>query len=731
MRAILLLFLFAFAQAGAHAFTPPSRLVVVSDDNYPPYLFRTDDGALQGILKDKWELWSRRTGVPVQVRGEKWAEAQASVRSDAADVIDALVRTPTRDGEYDFSREKVPMEARVFFQRDISGIRDAASLRGFHVGAKAGSACSEWLRAQGVESIGTYPDSESVVRAAARGEIAIFCMDSLAAHYFLYKQGLMDEYRESVGLYSGAFHWAVRGGRGDLRDFVERGFGRISAEELRDIDERWMGEPVQFPLSPSYRFGAALLAAAMLGVAGALIVWNRALRLRLEARARLFDTRDPLTDLPNRALLHERLTRKLARAQNKDWLVAVLFIDLDRFKALNDAFGRAFGDRVLKEAAGRLVGCVGPDDVVGRMSSDEFAVILGRVTAEEDAALAARRILAELHRAYDFDGRQVYCTASVGIAIHPRDGTDAGSLIRNADIAMYRAKEAGRNNFRHYEPHMHAVATRRLQLEMALREALGRGEFTLHYQPRIDTSTREVSGFEALLRWNHPEHGLLPPAEFIPILEETDLIVAVGEWVLETACAQIRAWQDRGFAPRPVAVNLSARQFLCKDLDLVVARALAKSDISPALLELELTESLLMIDPEQTVRTLQSLESYGVRLAVDDFGTGYSSLAYLSRFPIDSLKIDRAFVRDANSNPEDRAIIQTIIQLAHSLGLTVIAEGVETESQLELLKAQGCDEIQGFLFSRPLEPREIERFLARAEAKPAPQTNLRGAEIRL
>ncbi|MGZ5037838.1 MAG: EAL domain-containing protein [Usitatibacter sp.] len=712
---LVALVLLAFGAPGVHAaaaaFAPPGSLVVVSDDNYPPYLFRAPDGRLQGILKDKWELWSQRTGVPVEVRGTKWAEAQRSVRSDAADVIDALVLTPARTHDYSFSRSEAAMEARVFFHRDISGIRDAASLRGLHVGAKAGSACADWLREQGVESIGEYPDSEAVVAAAARREIEIFCMDSLAAHYFLYKLALTDQYRESVPLYSGAFHWAVREGRAPLRDFIETGFQAITDRELREIDTRWMGEPVQFPLDPAQRLGAALLATLVFGAAASLIVWNCALRRRLLARAKLFDTRDFLTDLPNRALLHERLTRRLARAHGKDWIVAVLFIDLDRFKALNDAFGRALGDRVLKEAAGRLLGCVGEKDVVGRVSSDEFAVVLSRITSREDAAAVARRILAELHRPYDLDARLVYCTASIGIAVHPRDGTDAGSLIRNADIAMYRAKESGRNTMRHYEPEMHAVATRRLQMEMVLRGALGRGEFALHYQPRIDARTRAVTGFEALLRWNHPEHGLLAPAEFVPILEETGLIVEVGEWVLDTVCRQVRAWQERGLAARPVAVNLSARQFLLGDLDAVVAAALARAGISAAFLELELTESLLMRDPEQTVRTLRSLERRGVRIAVDDFGTGYSSLAYLSRFPIDSLKIDRAFIRDAEANPEDRAIISTIIQLAHGIGLTVIAEGVETEAQLDLLRAQGCDEVQGFLFSKPVTAMETAQFL--------------------
>jgi EAL domain-containing protein (putative c-di-GMP-specific phosphodiesterase class I) len=305
----------------------------------------------------------------------------------------------------------------------------------------------------------------------------------------------------------------------------------------------------------------------------------------------------------------------------------------------------------------------------------------------------------------------VYCTASIGIAVHPDDGATATAMIQSADIAMYRAKERGRNNFQFFLPEMHQNAVRRLNLEIALRGALARKEFLVHYQPKIDVASGKVTGFEALLRWRHPEFGLLSPSEFVPVLEETDLIVPVGEWVLQTVCDQIAYWNVRGLTPRPVAVNLSARQFRMENLDGMVARIIAATGIDPSLLELELTETLLMHDPEQAVKTLRNLERYGVRLAVDDFGTGYSSLAYLKRFPIDALKIDRAFIHDATTNPEDAAITLAIINLGHSLGLKVVAEGVETEEQLEFLRANGCDQMQGFFFSPAISAEDVEALM--------------------
>jgi diguanylate cyclase (GGDEF)-like protein len=461
--------------------------------------------------------------------------------------------------------------------------------------------------------------------------------------------------------------------------------------------------------------------AAAGGAAVPMLAWQFGLRRRFEERVRQREreARDPLTDLPNRALLLERAGRLIDQAREGRWRVAVLSVDLDRFKAVNDAFGQAYGDEVLREVAGRLRACAGPEDVVARVSSDEFALVLACVEGEHHAASTARRVAQMLHRPHHLDGSQVYCTASIGIATHPRDGTDAACLLRNADLAMQHAKEAGRNSQRHFEPQMLAAATRRVQLEMALRGALGRGEFELHYQPRVNAVTRQATGFEALLRWNHPEHGTLSPGVFVPILEETNLIVEVGEWVVETVCRQIRAWQDRGLRALPVAVNLSARQFRDGDLDSLVARALVRSGIAPTLLEVELTESLLMQDPDEAVRTLRALEAYGVRLAVDDFGTGYSSLAYLGRFPVDTLKIDRAFIRELDLNGETLPIVRSIVQLAHGLGLCVVAEGVESEAQATLLAGEGCDEMQGFLFSRPIDARAAESFMPRQFPAPS------------
>jgi len=693
-----------------------SSLVVVTDDHYPPYLFHADDGTLQGIVKDRWQLWSERTGVPVEVRGADWSSAQESVRAGHADVIDAIASTEGRDGQFEFSEGHDDAEARLYFSHGLSGIVDAASVRGMMVAAKRGSACSEWLRNRGVTHFDFYPDSEALVKAAAAGDVRLFCMDTLPARYFIYREGIAGQFNESAPLYTTRLHWAVRGGSG-LRPFIERGFQGISQDEMDRIDAKWMGAPLRSPLDVRFLYALAAIPVALLALSGILLLWNRFLRLRVEARAQYFSTRDPLTELPARALLYDRLTQSIAQAGRSGNSLAVLFVDLDRFKAVNDSFGHAFGDRVLRETALRLQGLSRTSDTVARISSDEFVVVLANMERADDAGGFARKVMAELHRPYQLDGTPVYCTASIGIAVHPGDGATAGTLIQNADIAMYRAKESGRNNFQFFLPEMQQSVVRRLHLEIALRGALARKEFLVHYQPKIDVATGIITGFEALLRWRHPEFGLLSPSEFVPVLEDTDLIVPVGEWVLQTVCEQIRQWAMRGLAARPVAVNLSARQFRLENLDTVVSRIVTGTGIDPSLLELELTETLLMHDPERAIRTLRNLERFGVRLAVDDFGTGYSSLAYLKRFPIASLKIDRAFIAEAITNPDDAAITLAIINLGHSLGLKVVAEGVETEEQLEFLRANGCDQMQGFFFSPAIPAEDAAALLPRETAQ--------------
>ncbi len=472
-----------------------------------------------------------------------------------------------------------------------------------------------------------------------------------------------------------------------------------------------------------------LLAAVpfLAALSAVLLLRIRALHDRLQVRARFYAMRDPLTGLPSRVLLHDRLTQVLAHAERVRRVVAVLFVDLDRFKTVNETLGHTLGDEVLVEAARRLRECVRDEEIVARISSDEFVIALSDLERSEQAAGVARAVLGELRRAFEVGGRRVYCSASIGIAVHPGDGTTAGPLVQSADIAMCRAKEQGGNGFQFFLPEMHARAVRRLHLETALRGALERNEFLLHYQPKFDVRSDALVGFEALLRWRHPDLGLLPPSEFVPILEETDLIVPVGEWVLREACRQLSSWAADGIEPLPVAVNISARQFRMRKLERAVERILKEEKVDPSLLELELTESLLMQDPEEAVETLASLERFGVRLAVDDFGTGYSSLAYLRRFPISALKIDRTFVGDAARGAEDAKIAIAIINLGHSLGLKVVAEGVETPAQLEFLRAYGCDEMQGFLLGPPMSsPGAAQLLRAReGEADPPEECNVR------
>jgi len=436
---------------------------------------------------------------------------------------------------------------------------------------------------------------------------------------------------------------------------------------------------------------------------------------------------DTVTGLPNRYLFHDRMSQTLTQAQRNRWQVGVLFIDLDRFKAVNDTYGHSVGDRVLHQVAARIKECVRGGDTVGRLSGDEFAVVLTDLAKADDAGLVAQKIARALETYFELDDHQIYISASIGIALYPGDGGEPDTLLRNADTAMYRAKEQGRNGYQFYLPQMNERLMQRLQLEAHMRGALERKEFLLHYQPKVNLNTGKITGLEALLRWRRGELTV-SPAEFVPVLEQTGLIVPVGEWVLKTVCEQLKRWEQEGVAVRPVAVNLSSRQFQRTNLAAMVEAILRETGVAPALLEFELTETLLMSDAEEAVETLRELKALGVRLAVDDFGTGYSSLAYLKRFPLDTLKIDRAFIRDAITNPDDATIALSMINLAHSLKLKVVAEGVETEGQLNFLRSHGCDEMQGYYFARPLPVEECTRALIEdrrlqfPQAETAPET---------
>ncbi|MHB8742384.1 MAG: EAL domain-containing protein [Sulfuricaulis sp.] len=411
---------------------------------------------------------------------------------------------------------------------------------------------------------------------------------------------------------------------------------------------------------------------------------------------------DSLTELPNRLQFIEHLEQAMADADQHERLAAVIFLDLDNFKYINDSLGHEKGDLLLREVALRLSGVVRRGDTIARLSGDEFALVLANMKHVDDATYLSQKILDVFHLPFRISGNDFFITASLGITLYPFDDRSAQELLRNADVAMYRAKDTGKNNYQFYIAEMTAKANERLALENDLRSALAQGELSLHYQPIADCKTGRIVGMEALLRWQHPRRGMISPAQFIPLAEETGLIVPIGAWVLRAACEQCQAWQKLGFTSLYVAVNLSSRQFHQKDLPAFISGVLQETSLNPGTLGLELTEGLVMQQAEASVNTLRELKAMDIRIAIDDFGTGYSSLSYLKRFPIDVLKIDQSFIRDISDDPDDAAIVITIITMAHSLGLKVVAEGVETEQQLSFLREHRCDAMQGYFFSKPL-----------------------------
>jgi diguanylate cyclase (GGDEF)-like protein/PAS domain S-box-containing protein len=447
-------------------------------------------------------------------------------------------------------------------------------------------------------------------------------------------------------------------------------------------------------------------------VTGAVMVFrdvstSRALSQRLVHLAQ----HDSLTDLPNRDLLNERLTQAIATAQRRHASLGVLYLDLDRFKHINDSLGHSVGDRLLQSVAQRLRGCVRSSDTVGRLGGDEFVILLLEVAHAQDAAICADKIIKAIGMLYTIDEIELHITVSIGIAVYPEDGIGLKTLLQNADSAMYEAKERGRNNYQFYRADLNAKATERQLLEHGLRHAIERNELELHYQPIVNLATGKISGLEALLRWLHPSMGAVPAVEFISVAEESGLIVPIGQWALRQACEQFNDWQRAGVPIPGLAVNISAVELRWRGFVAGVAATLAETGIDPRHLTLELTETFLMQDSQATSLVLKSLRSLGVQLALDDFGTGYSSLSYVRRFPIDVLKVDRSFVLNLSTNADDACVVSAVINMGKSLRMRVVAEGVETPEQVEFLKQHGCSEAQGHHFSRPLRADDVARFV--------------------
>ncbi len=427
---------------------------------------------------------------------------------------------------------------------------------------------------------------------------------------------------------------------------------------------------------------------------------------------------DSLTGLPNRNLLWDRIDRACARTQRYGGFVAVAFLDLDNFKVVNDSLGHSLGDHLLRAVAARLESSLRAMDTVARLGGDEFVLVLSDHKSELSVSGELQRIVESFSQPFVVDGRDVFITASVGVALYPQDAKDPETLMKSAELAMYRVKESGRNAYQLYTAEMQTRVTERLGLEGMLRRALERGEFSLRYQPQVDLRSNRIFGCEALLRWNQPDLGMIGPGKFIPLAEETGLIVPIGEWIVRTACRQSKTWQNAGLPAVTMAVNISARQFRENTLLQAVAKILDETGLDASQLELEVTESVIMHDTQHVIATLQAFADMGVSLSVDDFGTGYSSLSYLKRFPVDRLKIDQSFVRDVTTDADDAAIAQAVITLGHTMNLRVIAEGVETPEQLAFLRRHQCDEMQGYLFGKPMPADEFAKLLESGRTLP-------------
>jgi diguanylate cyclase (GGDEF)-like protein len=475
----------------------------------------------------------------------------------------------------------------------------------------------------------------------------------------------------------------------------------------------------------------ALATGAVAG--GALVIRTRQMELNIEQRKQAegrityLAYHDALTNLPNRTLLEDRLATALAQARRKDRMLALLYLDLDRFKRVNETIGHTLGDQVLQSVVERLIAIVREADTVARVGGDEFAILLPEISSVQDAVDVAERVLHGLRQPLAIEHRELHATVSTGIAVHPNDAEEADTLMRNAAIAMYRAKEQGGDNYQLYAPAMNAPIADPLALESELRRALERDEFVLYYQPQVSIADWQIVGVEALIRWQHPKRGLVLPGSFIPMAEETGLIVSLGEWVLRTACAQAKAWQEAGLPALRVAANISGRHFQLRSLVDVVGQVLRDTGLNPCFLQLEITESVAVQDVDFTGRMLGELREMGVQIAIDDFGNGHSSLNYLKRLPIDDVKIDQYFVRDVTTDPNDAAIVGSIVAMAHGLNLKVVAEGVETQQQLAFLKDRRCDVVQGSLFSEPVPADVIQQIIARGARVPATVSRRRPA----
>ncbi len=832
----------------------PSSITVISDDNYPPYLFKDADGNTVGIVADIWALWEQKTGMKVTLVSTVWESAQQQLLSGQADVIEMIFKNPEREKSYAFSPPYARVPVGIYAHESITGLTSPASLSGFTVGAQKGDGCIFKLKEAGVKSFRLYKGYEEIIQAVLREQVKIVCMDDYPARYYLYRLDNANQIRRAFGLYEGQFHRAVSKNNQAMLALVEKGMLAITPLEVATLEEKWKGSYVQ-TFSYSRRvlytiFGLGFVAAIMVLSILTLRLAVKRKTLEIESkryeiehqRARLqnildatragswewnvqtgecqFNARwaemvgytseelmpfseetarrlihpddwqkaksliaqhlagesefyecdirmrhkqghwiwvtdrgqliarseahlplmmsgthiditekkeaeqeiwrqanyDGLTQLPNRHYFNRHVLQALEAAGNNKQRVALLALDLDRFKEVNDSLGHHRGDELLVQAGQRICNEVDTQATVARLGGDEFSIVLPVIS---DAALVTlcERLLAALSSTYVLDGERVFVTASIGVSIFPDDAATAAEMMRHSDQAMYDAKNAGRNQFRLFTPAMQEALATRTAIARDLRVAVERGELRDYYQPVVDLNSGDIVKAEVLMRWQHPTRGLMSPAVFIPVAEEIGAIIEMGDWIFKQAAQHILQWQFLVHDDFAISVNKSPVQF--------TGHRLSKNDwvsdlnslgIEGKRIVVEITEGLLLNPDPEIENILLNFRDAGIQVAIDDFGTGYSSLSYLTKFDIDYLKIDQSFTRHLSAGNESYVLCEAIIVMAHKLGLKVIAEGVETALQRDLLREIHCDYAQGFFYAPPLPAGEFQALLEQRHA---------------
>lgn len=688
--------------------SPAKVLRVVADENYPPYIFVAPNGQPSGYIVDEWELWEQKTGIKVELTATNWSEAQSRMRRGQADVIDMIFETPERESSYDFSPPFATVDVGIYTDRNVAGITGPSGLRGFVVGVERGDACAERLAQEGIHTVRFYTNYNQIIAAANTGEIHIFCMDGYPAAYYLYRSGTHGAFVKAFDFYKAEFRRGVHKGDKATLELVERGMALITPAEQAQLHQKWMGQPVELTGYAKY---LELATALFVLAGGGLSAWVYALRRAVRRRTRDLEYLthyDPVTRLPNRQLLLDRIRHAMAQGTTA---LAVLVVDLDNFKLINDSFGHSIADALLRDVARQLEALPFPVDTVASLGGDNFVIVI-RTTDVPQVTAIIDRVRREIAQVHVLDGQAVYVNASVGASQFPDDGDNGTTLVMKAEAAMFRAKQNGRNGISFYSATLSERANHYITIGSSIRRALENEEFELLYQPQYCLTTQRVVGVEALVRWRRGAE-LVPPSEFIAYAEELGLIDALGGWVLTSACMQLGNWLTEGAPAIRVAVNLSALQLNLPGLLTSVVAAIAAARIPAHLLELEITETALVSPEPEVTAILASLRAKGVGIAMDDFGTGYSSLASLRHLPVNVVKIDKSFLAGTPEEEGAAEVVAAIVAMAHALKLTVVAEGVEDQSQADFLQRIGCDIAQGWLYGRPMSAGEVMDLLRR------------------